>query len=199
MADVPTLSITLLGAGQEVGRSCCVLQYRDITIVLDAGVHPAHTGMASLPFIDELDWSTVDAILITQCASFHVLSREQSLQHSFSFHLDHAAALTYITEKVREGLHSTISAQLLVRLDKFQRGKRQNLHDSSNESASQVYDAGLRSDEVCCRRMSFFMVTYVVVSSNSLTDALISPLDLSMSIYSIIPVSVHQLSLPALV
>jgi predicted metal-dependent RNase len=67
MADVPTLSLTLLGAGQEVGRSCCVLQYRNITLVLDAGVHPAHTGMASLPFIDELDWSTVDAILITQC------------------------------------------------------------------------------------------------------------------------------------
>jgi cleavage and polyadenylation specificity factor subunit 3 len=73
MADIPTLSITLLGAGQEVGRSCCVLQYRDITLVLDAGVHPALTGMASLPFIDELDWSTVDAILITQCASFHPL------------------------------------------------------------------------------------------------------------------------------
>jgi hypothetical protein len=32
----------------------------------DAGIHPAHSGMASLPFIDELDWSTVDAILITQ-------------------------------------------------------------------------------------------------------------------------------------
>jgi predicted metal-dependent RNase len=72
MADVPTLSITLLGAGQEVGRSCCVLQYRNITLVLDAGVHPAHTGMASLPFIDELDWSTVDAILITQCVPFSV-------------------------------------------------------------------------------------------------------------------------------
>ena len=67
MADSPTLSITLLGAGQEVGRSCCVLQYREKTIVLDAGVHPAHSGMASLPFVDELDWSTVDAILITQC------------------------------------------------------------------------------------------------------------------------------------
>lgn len=66
MADTPTLSITLLGAGQEVGRSCCVLQYRGRTIVCDAGVHPAHTGIASLPFIDELDWSTVDAILITQ-------------------------------------------------------------------------------------------------------------------------------------
>ena len=40
------------------------------------------------------------------------------------------------------------------------------------------------------------MVTYVVVSSNSSTDALISPLDLSMSISSIIPISVHQLITP---
>ena len=64
--DVPTLSVTLLGAGQEVGRSCCVLQYRGKTVVCDAGIHPAYNGMASLPFVDELDWSTVDALLITQ-------------------------------------------------------------------------------------------------------------------------------------
>ncbi|KAG8947047.1 endoribonuclease ysh1 [Tulasnella sp. 424] len=37
--------------------------------------------MASLPFVDELDWSTVDALLVTH------------------FHLDHAASLTYILEK----------------------------------------------------------------------------------------------------
>jgi cleavage and polyadenylation specificity factor subunit 3 len=61
-----SLSITLLGAGQEVGRSCCVLQYRGKTVVCDAGVQPALSGIASLPFIDELDWSTVDALLITQ-------------------------------------------------------------------------------------------------------------------------------------
>jgi predicted metal-dependent RNase len=67
MADTPTLSVTMLGAGQEVGRSCCVLQYRGKTIVCDTGVHPAYSGMASLPFVDELDWSIVDAILITQC------------------------------------------------------------------------------------------------------------------------------------
>nr|ASF90235.1 hypothetical protein SPAR07089 [Bartheletia paradoxa] len=75
------LRVTMLGAGQEVGRSCCVLQYRGITVVCDSGVHPAFTGMAALPFIDEIDWSTVDALLITH------------------FHLDHAAALTYIMEK----------------------------------------------------------------------------------------------------
>ncbi|KAG8962026.1 endoribonuclease ysh1 [Tulasnella sp. 419] len=79
--ETPKLSITLLGAGQEVGRSCCVLQYRGKTVVCDAGVHPAFSGIASLPFVDELDWSTVDALLVTH------------------FHLDHAASLTYIMEK----------------------------------------------------------------------------------------------------
>ncbi len=64
--DAPSLSITMLGAGQEVGRSCCVIRYRGKTVVCDAGLHPAHPGLGSLPFIDELDWSTVDAILVTQ-------------------------------------------------------------------------------------------------------------------------------------
>ncbi|BGP40526.1 endoribonuclease ysh1 [Rhodotorula kratochvilovae] len=64
-----------------VGRSCCVIKYKGRIIVCDAGVHPAFSGMAALPFLDELDWSTVDAILITH------------------FHLDHAASLTYVMEK----------------------------------------------------------------------------------------------------
>ncbi|KAF7296571.1 hypothetical protein HMN09_01064200 [Mycena chlorophos] len=87
MTSSPTLALTMLGAGQEVGRSCCVLQYRGKTVVCDAGVQPAFSGIASLPFIDELDWRTVDVLLITH------------------FHVDHAAALTYITEKTnfREG------------------------------------------------------------------------------------------------
>ncbi|GAA5989011.1 hypothetical protein JCM5350_001749 [Sporobolomyces pararoseus] len=75
------MTVQLLGAGQEVGRSCCVIKYKGRTIVCDAGVHPAFSGMAALPFLDELDWSTVDAILITH------------------FHLDHAASLTYVMEK----------------------------------------------------------------------------------------------------
>jgi cleavage and polyadenylation specificity factor subunit 3 len=69
-----TLSVTLLGAGQEVGRSCCVLQYAGKTIVCDAGVHPAQSGIASLPFIDELDWSTVDVLLITQYAVIKIFN-----------------------------------------------------------------------------------------------------------------------------
>ncbi len=72
MSDVPKLRITLLGAGQEVGRSCCVLQYRGRTIVCDAGVHPAYNGIASLPFVDDLDWSTVDVLLVTQCVYLQI-------------------------------------------------------------------------------------------------------------------------------
>ncbi|KAJ7267614.1 beta-lactamase-like protein [Mycena haematopus] len=98
-----SLNITLLGAGQEVGRSCCVLQYCGKTVVCDAGVQPALSGIASLPFIDELDFSTVDALLVTHC------------------HLDHAAALTYITEKTnfRDGKGKVYMTHPTKALHKF--------------------------------------------------------------------------------
>jgi cleavage and polyadenylation specificity factor subunit 3 len=62
------------------------------------GVHPAHSGMASLPFVDELDWSTVDAILVTQYDDLKFLFSCASENYN-SFHVDHAASLTYIMEK----------------------------------------------------------------------------------------------------
>ncbi|KAL9708703.1 endoribonuclease ysh1 [Leucoagaricus gongylophorus] len=140
MTDSATLSVTMLGAGQEVGRSCCVLQYRGKTIVCDTGVHPAYSGLASLPFIDDLDWSTVDAILITH------------------FHLDHAAALTYITEKTT-----------------FKDGK------------GKVYMSHPT------KALHKFMMQDFVRTSSSSSDALFSPLDMQISLASIIPVSAHQL------
>lgn len=75
------MHITPLGAGNEVGRSCIVLQFKGKNIMLDCGVHPAFTGLASLPFFDEVDPATIDLVLITH------------------FHLDHAAALPYFMEK----------------------------------------------------------------------------------------------------
>jgi cleavage and polyadenylation specificity factor subunit 3 len=60
------IQVQMLGSGQEVGRSCCLLKYRGRTIVCDAGSHPGLPGMSALPYLDEVDWSTVDAILITQ-------------------------------------------------------------------------------------------------------------------------------------
>lgn len=88
MQDSPVgedkLSIEMLGAGQEVGRSCCVIRFkgacatspqalplcvtREVRSPADP-VHPAYTGLSALPFIDNLDWSTVDALLITQYVS----------------------------------------------------------------------------------------------------------------------------------
>ncbi|KXN90836.1 Endoribonuclease YSH1 [Leucoagaricus sp. SymC.cos] len=122
MADSAILSVTMLGAGQEVGRSC------------------SYSGLASLPFIDDLDWSTVDAILITH------------------FHLDHAAALTYITEKTN-----------------FKDGK------------GKVYMSHPT------KALHKFMMQDFVRTSSSSSDALFSPLDMQISLASIIPVSAHQL------
>ncbi|KAL1914443.1 uncharacterized protein VTP21DRAFT_8895 [Calcarisporiella thermophila] len=75
------LRITPLGAGNEVGRSCIVMEYKGKTVMLDAGIHPAYNGLAGLPFYDEVDPTSVDVLLITH------------------FHLDHAASLPYFMEK----------------------------------------------------------------------------------------------------
>ncbi|KAL4078545.1 beta-lactamase-like protein [Scleroderma yunnanense] len=137
--DSDILRVTLLGAGQEVGRSCCVLQYKGKTVVCDAGIHPAYSGISSLPFVDELDWSTVDAILITH------------------FHLDHAGALTYLTEKTnfREG-----------------NGKVYMTHPTKS--------------------LHTLMMQDYLRTSSSPADILFTSQELSASLVSIIPISVHQ-------
>ncbi|KAL9187673.1 hypothetical protein ACHAXT_006051 [Thalassiosira profunda] len=75
------MTITPLGSGQEVGRSCHLLTFRGTTLMLDCGVHPGYDGMAGLPFFDRVDPEQVDVLLITH------------------FHLDHAASLPYFTER----------------------------------------------------------------------------------------------------
>ncbi|KAL9691629.1 hypothetical protein QQ045_012054 [Rhodiola kirilowii] len=75
------LIITPLGAGNEVGRSCVYMSYKGKTVLFDCGIHPAYSGMAALPYFDEIDPSTVDVLLVTH------------------FHLDHAASLPYFLEK----------------------------------------------------------------------------------------------------
>lgn len=60
------LTITPLGAGNEVGRSCIVLSYKGKNVMLDCGIHPAYNGIAALPFFDEIDPASIDLILVTQ-------------------------------------------------------------------------------------------------------------------------------------
>jgi cleavage and polyadenylation specificity factor subunit 3 len=73
------MEITPLGAGQEVGRSCVLLKFRGKQVMFDCGIHPAFTGVASLPFFDQIpDISQIDLCLVTH------------------FHLDHSGAVPYL-------------------------------------------------------------------------------------------------------
>src|SRR5882724_8206757 len=113
MSDSPTLSVTLLGAGQEVGRSCCVLKYRGKTVVCDAGsrallrqVLPSlHSFQVSIQLTtgwhlshSSMNWIGVPwtPFLLHSTPTFTFLYPFFPQIHSFSFHLDHAASLTYI-------------------------------------------------------------------------------------------------------
>jgi len=48
-SDIMTL--TPLGGGQEVGRSCLLLKYKGRSILLDCGIHPGREGMDACPFL----------------------------------------------------------------------------------------------------------------------------------------------------
>jgi cleavage and polyadenylation specificity factor subunit 3 len=52
---VDTLEVTPLGAGSEVGRSCILLSYKGKNVLLDCGIHPGLSGIASLPYFDDVD------------------------------------------------------------------------------------------------------------------------------------------------
>lgn len=58
--------------------------HRGKSVMFDCGIHPGHTGVNSLPYLDgneDIDISTVDVALITH------------------FHLDHCAAVPYLLSK----------------------------------------------------------------------------------------------------
>ncbi|KAL7988043.1 hypothetical protein Chor_006962 [Crotalus horridus] len=75
------LLIRPLGAGQEVGRSCIVLEFKGRKIMLDCGIHPGLEGMDALPYIDLIDPAETDLLLISH------------------FHLDHCGALPWFLQK----------------------------------------------------------------------------------------------------
>lgn len=49
--------------------------------MLDCGIHPGFSGMASLPYLDQVALEEVDVMLVTH------------------FHLDHCAAMPFVTAK----------------------------------------------------------------------------------------------------
>ncbi|GMM35853.1 cleavage polyadenylation factor subunit [Saccharomycopsis crataegensis] len=78
--DNESLRFFCLGGGNEVGRSCHIIEFKGKTVMFDAGVHPGFSGLNALPFYDEYDLSKVDILLISH------------------FHLDHAASLPYVMQ-----------------------------------------------------------------------------------------------------
>jgi len=79
--DADLWKMTPLGAGQEVGRSCHLLEYKNKKILLDCGIHPGMSGLAGTPYLDEERAKDVDLLLITH------------------FHLDHAGALPWFLQR----------------------------------------------------------------------------------------------------
>jgi len=75
------MKITPMGSGQEVGRSCHIVSFKDKKIMLDCGIHPGLTGMDALPFVDMIEADEIDLLLISH------------------FHLDHAGALPWFLQK----------------------------------------------------------------------------------------------------
>ncbi|KAF2887092.1 hypothetical protein ILUMI_19081 [Ignelater luminosus] len=75
------LIIRPLGAGQEVGRSCIMIEFKGKKIMLDCGIHPGLTGMDALPFVDLIEADEIDLLLISH------------------FHLDHCGALPWFLQK----------------------------------------------------------------------------------------------------
>jgi len=83
MSDI---SVTPLGAGQDVGRSCILVSIGGKNIMLDCGMHMGYQDERRFPdfsYICDGDLTThVDCVIISH------------------FHLDHCGALPYMTEMV---------------------------------------------------------------------------------------------------
>ncbi|KAK2174225.1 hypothetical protein NP493_817g02008 [Ridgeia piscesae] len=79
--ETDQLLIRPLGAGQEVGRSCIMLEFKGKKIMLDCGIHPGMNGMDALPYTDLIDPEEIDLLLVSH------------------FHLDHCGALPWFLEK----------------------------------------------------------------------------------------------------
>ncbi|KAI9660641.1 MAG: endoribonuclease ysh1 [Bathelium mastoideum] len=116
------LQFHCLGGGNEVGRSCHIIQYKGKTVMLDAGMHPAHEGISALPFYDDFDLSTVDVLLISHC------------------HLDHAASLPYVLAKTnfRGRVFMTHPTKAIYKWLMQDMVRVQNTH-SSSEQPTQLF------------------------------------------------------------
>ncbi|EEC05985.1 integrator complex subunit 11 [Ixodes scapularis] len=84
---MPQISVTPLGAGQDVGRSCILLSIGGKNIMLDCGMHMGYNDERRFP----------DFSYVTQEGPLNDHLDCLIISH---FHLDHCGALPYMTEMV---------------------------------------------------------------------------------------------------
>lgn len=80
------MKVTPLGAGQDVGRSCIVVEIGNKTVMFDCGMHMGYSDSRKFPDFNSIRGgraydAAVDCVVITH------------------FHLDHCGALPYFTEQ----------------------------------------------------------------------------------------------------
>lgn len=79
------MNVLTLGAGQEVGRSCVIVNIKNRSIMFDCGMHMGYSDLRKFPDFNSLSKTgnfdkIIDCVLISH------------------FHLDHCGALPYFTE-----------------------------------------------------------------------------------------------------
>lgn len=97
------IRLTALGAFQEIGRSCILLETPHTKILLDCGVNPASTENA-YPYLDSLSFplSEIDAVVISHA------------------HTDHAGFLPYLFRMGYQGpVYCTVPTRDLMTLLQF--------------------------------------------------------------------------------
>jgi glyoxylase-like metal-dependent hydrolase (beta-lactamase superfamily II) len=87
------LKLLVLGAGQDVGRSCMLVYFRGRTVMLDCGMHMGYNDHRRFP----------DFTLVSRSRQYTAALDAVIISH---FHLDHIGALPYFTEASRP-LHTT--------------------------------------------------------------------------------------------
>ena len=85
------ITVLVLGAGQDVGKSCVLVTLGGFTVMFDCGMHMGYADERQFPAFDRIPPGThIDCIVLTH------------------FHLDHCGALAYFTESPHLGFDGPI-------------------------------------------------------------------------------------------
>ncbi|KAF9663634.1 hypothetical protein SADUNF_Sadunf17G0071800 [Salix dunnii] len=183
------LTLTPLGAGNEVGRSCVYMSFKGKTVLFDCGIHPAYSGMAALPYFDEIDPSTIDVLLITQILSRDISYDDVRLHEILDVRDQPVQGRICICFRIRE--HSPQKLDIQDKVDKI--GK--NLKNRSCDLLHRVNDTTFRGRVFMTHATKaiykLLLADYVKVSKVSVEDMLFDEKDINHSMDKIETVDVN--------